>query len=41
VKGFIPKLKSAGVSDEWIRRLTVENPLRVFGIRPHAKPPNK
>ncbi|MGQ9525410.1 MAG: phosphotriesterase family protein [Armatimonadota bacterium] len=32
VNGFIPKLKEAGISDKWMRALTVENPTRVFGL---------
>jgi len=32
VKGFIPKLKEAGIAEKWIRAMTVENPLRVFGL---------
>jgi phosphotriesterase-related protein len=30
---FLPKLRSAGVSDETIRRLTVENPRRAFTVQ--------
>jgi phosphotriesterase-related protein len=30
---FLPALRQAGLTDDEVRRLTVENPARAFGVR--------